>query len=89
MIDPKTIEEARAIIAKLENFIEENSWPKIAHVYVHVDKETMFSKADELGLEGDAAVDFAYALYEEKITLEVNSNGSYRITHFNDFELKV
>lgn len=41
-------------------------------VYLHSSKETMGDKADELGLTGEAASQFRYALSEVEFDIEVN-----------------
>lgn len=41
-------------------------------VYVHKDDETMYETGIEIGLEDEALEKFCYALYELRMTLEVN-----------------
>jgi hypothetical protein len=45
---------------------------KCIDIYVHKNKEDIWDKAEELGLQGQAKKDFMYALTEVKLTLEVD-----------------
>lgn len=55
------------------------SFPKKITTYLHSDKESNWSLADEMGLKGEAAENFSYALYEVKFILEVYEDGTYKI----------
>lgn len=46
---------------------------KTVTVFVHSDKETMYEKGEEIGLDGPALREFTYALYEVKIDIEVDT----------------
>jgi len=55
-------------------------FPLKAVVYLHSDKETLFNKGKELGLSDEAIENnFMYCLYELKINIEVNEDGTYKI----------
>jgi hypothetical protein len=41
-------------------------------VHLHADGDYMYSKADQLGLTGEAARDFSFIGYEHKLTFEVD-----------------
>jgi len=53
---------------------------EVVEMYLHSDKESNYEKGEELGLTGEALKNFAYALYEVKITLKVDTEtGKYEI----------
>lgn len=53
-------------------------------VYLHRDKETNLDTAQGLELNEKAQDEFMYALYEVEFDLEVNEDGSYRVTEVRD-----
>ena len=71
----------------------ESPWPRRTTVYLTSDKETMFERAQEIGLATDVegvswgdtpAGKFRYALYEVTFELEVSEDGSYSIMSATD-----
>lgn len=61
-----------------------SEWPKTVDTYVHGSKEYGGELGEELGLDGDALQEFMYLHYEVKLTIKVEENGSYIITHVDD-----
>jgi hypothetical protein len=60
-------------------------WPKTVDTYVKGSKESGYDVGKELGLEGDALGIFTYLHYEVELTISVQKDGSYVITHVDDF----
>lgn len=52
--------------------------------YLHSSKDSMYAAGLEAGLDEEAASNFRYALYEVKITLEVDNDGSSTIVAVNN-----
>lgn len=64
--------------------------PKIEHtVYVHRDKDSNWSEAQELGLEEDAARRFAYCGYEVAFKGHLDTDtGDFYATHVDGMALR-
>jgi hypothetical protein len=60
-------------------------WPKIVKTYVRGSKENGWDLGAELGLEGEALKQFTYLNYEVELTIRVQKDGSYVITHVDGF----
>jgi len=60
---------------------EEEKWPKTIDTYVHGSKENGYDVGQELGLTGEALDQFVYLHYEVELTIKVQENGDYEITH--------
>ena len=62
---------------------------KIITMYVHGSREDCAEKAEEIGLEGDAAKRFWYALEEFEVELEVNMDtGEAKLIKIDSKEVK-
>jgi hypothetical protein len=61
--------------------LEEEKWPKIIDTYVHGSKENGYDVGQELGLTGEALDQFVYLHYEVELTIKVEQDGNYVITH--------
>lgn len=72
-------------IAQKEKELEElqqqwaDSWPKRVVTFLHSNGECMAEKGKLIGLQCQAIEKFSFALYEVKITLEVDEDGSWKI----------
>ncbi len=60
-------------------------WPKIVKTYVHSNKERGYDIGEELGLKGDSLKQFTYLHYEVELTIKVQRDGSYVVTHVDGF----
>ena len=56
-------------------------------VFLHSNKESMWEKAEEIGLSEEAIKMFKYALSEVEFTLDVNDDGTYEILEVNGRKL--
>ncbi len=72
-------------MAKKEFEKKNDEWPKIVQTYVKGSKEDGYDLGEELGLEGEALGMFTYLHYEVELTIKVQKDGSYTITHVDDF----
>lgn len=55
-------------------------FPKRIKLYAHRDKESNWSKGEQIGLSEEAIQEnFVYALYEVEFDVEVQENGETRI----------
>ena len=61
---------------------------KTATVYLHGNKENMYSIGEAAGLRGEALSLFIYALSEVKIEINIKENGEYEITKVDDRKLE-
>lgn len=50
----------------------EQTKPIITTYYLHSNKDSNYEKGEELGLDGDALVEFAYTCYEVGFKMEIN-----------------
>lgn len=60
-------------------------WPKTVDTYVHGSKERGYEIGEQLGLEDEALGQFVYLHYEVELTIRVQKDGSYVITHVDGF----
>ena len=64
-----------------DNGLPAETWPKIINTYVRGTKENGYDVGQELGLKGEALDQFCYLHYEVELTIKVQENGDYEITH--------
>ena len=90
----KTVEQVDQEIERLKGVKEElMGWPRQFSVYVHGDKQwandAFRSFLEEVGWDedDDRAKNLAYCVYEVKLTLKVNKDGSYRICAVDEIPL--
>jgi hypothetical protein len=65
----------------IEIELEEEKWPKIVDTYVHGSKEYGLDLGQEIGLKDEALSNFVYLHYEVELTIKVEEDGNYVITH--------
>jgi hypothetical protein len=63
------------------------TFPIKTQIYAHNDKESNWHKAEELGLNGEAAKTFAYTGLEVEFDVLVAEDGSVTATHVNGVAL--
>lgn len=70
-------------IAELEAEAKKPKFPIATKFYAHSDKESGYSQAEELGLEGEAARTFSRTGYEVTFDILVQEDGTAMATHVN------
>jgi len=60
-------------------------WPKTVKTYVKGSKEAGYDLGEQLGLKGESLKQFTYLNYEVELTIRVQKDGSYVITHVDGF----
>ena len=73
----------------IEVELEDSEWPKVVNTYLHGSKEYAWELGEMLGLEGDALQNFLGLHYEVELTIEVEEDGDYIITHVDGFPVSV
>lgn len=82
---PRTLAEIeraeQALAAEKEALLDREAtpWPRRLKVYLHSNKDSMWEKGEEVGLDEAGCKLFMYSLYEVEFDLEVSRDGSSRI----------